>query len=475
MTLAAALAGCASTPTPGPELPSLAAPAQWQAPLPHSGKLTDLSRWWQDLGDPLLVDLIDAAQQASQSLASARARVVQARATMRQAQARLGPTLDATASAGRGVSQPRTPVASSVRGGLQASWEIDLFGANRLGSDAAQARADSAQALWHDARVLVAAEVASRYFNQRACVQQTRIARADALSRQETARLSDLSLKAGFTASATAALARAGAAEAQGRATRQAALCEVDVKALVALTGLAETALTTRLANAPDDLAQQAQLNVAEVPARILAQRPDIYGAERALLAASLDTGVAQALRYPRLSLSGAIGAMYYRAGGVDDTMATWSIGPLALSVPLFDGGQRDAALQAARARYDEALAGYQDKVRQAVRETEEALVSLQSTAARVADAQTAEAGYRDWLRATEARYQAGLASLVELEDARRTRLASADALVTLRLERIQAWIALYRAVGGGWAPSTGDDPMDTVAGPATADPRKKP
>jgi outer membrane protein, multidrug efflux system len=91
--------------------------------------------------------------------------------------------------------------------------------------------------------------------------------------------------------------------------------------------------------------------------------------------------------------------------------------------------------------------------VRQAVRETEEALVTLQSTAARVDDAQTAEAGYRDWLQATESRYRGGLASLVELEDARRTRLASADALVTLRRERIQAWIALYRAAGGGWHP----------------------
>ena len=114
----------------------------------------------------------------------------------------------------------------------------------------------------------------------------------------------------------------------------------------------------------------------------------------------------------------------------------------------------------AARARYDEALAIYQGKVRQAVRETEEALVSLQATAARVGDAQVAEAGYRDWLQATESRYKGGLASLVELEDARRTRLASADALVMLRLERISAWIALYRAAGGGWkALATNEQP----------------
>ncbi|MEO8544472.1 MAG: efflux transporter outer membrane subunit [Burkholderiaceae bacterium] len=458
MSLLVALAGCAGAPTSHPELASVATPAQWQAPLPHNGNLSDLARWWHDLGDPLLVDLIDAAQQASPTLASARARVSQARATLRQAQARLGPTLDASASASRGVTQPVTPVASTLQAGVQASWEIDLFGANRLNSDAAQARLDGAQALWHDARVLVAAEVANRYFSQRACTQQASIARADALSRRETARLSELSLKAGFTASATAALARASAADAQGRATRQATTCAIDIKALVALTGLDEVALNNRLSSAPQDLAASAHLTVASVPAQTLSQRPDLFGAQRALLAARLDTGVAQAQRYPQLRLSGSIGALHYRASGVDDGMATWLLGPLALSVPLFDGGQRDAAVQAARGRYEEALALYQDKVRQAVRETEEALVTLQSTAARVADAQIAEAGYRDWLQGTESRYQAGLASLVELEDARRTRLASADALVALRLERIQAWIALYRAAGGGWSPQADAD-----------------
>ncbi len=424
---------------------------QWQAPLPHHGQLTDLSRWWQDLGDPLLVDLITAAQQASPTLAGARARVSQSRAVLRQAQARLGPTLDGTASASRGVTQPVTPVASTLQAGVVASWEIDLFGANHMANDAAQARLDGAQAAWHDARVLVAAEVANRYFSQRACTQQTRIARADALSRQETARLSALSQQAGFTASATAALARASAADAQGRATRQQTLCTLDVKALVALTGLDEPALVRRLDGASAGLAAKTSLNVASVPAETLAQRPDLFAAQRDVLAASAETGAAQAQRYPQLRLSGSIGGLHYRASGADDGMATWSLGPVALSVPLFDGGQRAAAVTAAQARYDEALAIYQGKVRQAVRETEEALVALQSTAARADDAQTAEAGYRDWFLATEARYKGGLASLVELEDARRTRLVSANTTVGLQLERIQAWIALYRAVGGGW------------------------
>jgi outer membrane protein, multidrug efflux system len=449
------LAGCALPPTGRPaEPPAPAAPLQWQAPLAHNGAVSDLSRWWQSLGDPLLVELLDAAQQASPSLASARARVFQSRTTLALARAAQGPTLDGSASASRSDTQPASGPISTVQAGATASWEIDVFGANRLAHEAAQARLDSAQALWHDARVLVAAELASRYYSQRACEQQRRIAEADALSRRETARLADLTLKAGFTPSATAALARAAASDANGRALRQAAACAQDIKALVALTGLPEAALAQRLAQAPTDLAVDARLAVSALPADTLAQRPDIFAAQRDIVAAHADIGGAQSLRYPRLALSGSIGALHYTSGGSSSSMATWSIGPLALSVPLYDGGRLVAAVSAAQARYDEAVALYQGRVRQAVREVEQALVTLRSTQERVADASTAEAGYRAWQDGTEARYKAGLASLAELEDARRTRLAAADALVALRLERIQAWIDLYRAAGGGWTPS---------------------
>ncbi len=449
--VALSLAGCAIAPAPRAAPAALAPPSQWQAPLPHSGNVTDLTQWWQQLGDPLLVALLDAAQQASPSLASARSRVVQNRAALSQARAALGPTLDGSASVARANTQPVTLATTTLQAGVQAAWEIDLFGANRLASDAAQARLDSAKASWHDARVLVAAEVASRYFGQRACEQQRTIAQADAQSRAETARLSDLSLKAGFTASGTAALARAAASEASGRVNRQDAACTQTIKALVALTGLPEPGLRQRLAQAPLDLAPQAQMVVASVPADTLAQRPDVFAAERDIAAASADIGGAQAQRYPRLGLSGSIGALHYRAAGNGSDMATWSIGPLALSVPLFDGGRREANVTAAQARYDESIALYQARVRQAVREVEQALVALQSTSERAADAASAQAGYQSWLSATEARYQGGLASLVELEDARRLRLTAADALVALQLERIQAWIDLYRAAGGGW------------------------
>ena len=276
----------------------------------------------------------------------------------------------------------------------------------------------------------------------------------DAASRQETARLSALRTQAGFTAPATDALARASAAEARGRATRQSALCELDVKALVALSGLAEHDLRSKLAVAHVEPAQPATVLIAAVPAELLAQRPDVFSAGREVAAASADLGSAQAARYPRLGLSGSIGLAGARAGGSTFSLDTWSIGPLTLSLPLLDGGRRAANVEAAQARYDEAAALYRARVRQAVREVEEALVSLQGSEARQGDAQAALAGYRAAFTGTEALYRNGLASLLQLEDARRSLLAAEISSVSLQQERKSAGVALYRAMGGGWTPA---------------------
>ena len=140
-------------------------------------------------------------------------------------------------------------------------------------------------------------------------------------------------------------------------------------------------------------------------------------------------------------------------------------IGALALTLPLFDGGRRAADVDAAQARYEEAAALYRARVRQAVREVEEALGTLQSTAEREGDAQTAVTGYRASFTGTDARYRNGLASLVELEDARRTQLGAETALATLQRERRSAWVALYRAMGGGWTPAM----AGPEAGPSTS------
>lgn len=460
-------------------------PAQWHAPLPHGGSLASLAGWWRQLDDPLLVELIAAAEAASPNVASAAARVAEARSTRIAAGAALLPNLDGTLSASRGVSGSSlgsgasgassgsggatalAPV-TTLQAGLQSQWEIDLFGRLRADRDAARNRQESADAKWHDARVAVAAETANAYFAERACQQQLRVSESDARSRSETARLTDLSARAGFTAPADAALARASASDASGRLTQQRALCAVQRKALVALSGIDETTLEQKLAASPAQRPLPAVGGIASVPAQAISQRPDVYSAELGVAAASADVGAAEAARYPRLSLSGSIGRLQIRTSGFRESLDTWTIGPVALTVPLFDGGTRAANAEAAKARYTEAVSLYRANVRQAVREVEEALVNLDSTNARATDADTAVQNYQASFDATQARYQSGLASLFELEDSRRTLFAAQTARVSLQRERTEAWVALYRSMGGGWArpesPSMTSNPTAKVA-----------
>lgn len=436
-----------------------ATPPAWQAPLPHQGSLTDLSRWWQQFDDPLLSRLIDAAQAAAPTIASAAARIEQARATGVAAGAALLPSLDASASISRGRADLSLPLATSRSVGLQTAWEADLFGGNRAAREAALARFDGAAADWHAARISVAAEVASDYIALRACEAQVVQNEIDATSRGETSRLTALAARAGFQPPSNTVLAQASAAQARATLTQQRAQCDLQVKALVALTAIDEPTLRQQLAARTAQLPQPAQIDVASVPAQALAQRPDVYSAAHELLAAGAEVDQAQAARLPRILLTGSIAAsrVSTSAGTLDGQ--AWSVGPVTVTLPLFDGGTRRAQVDAARARYAQARVAYRAQLRTAVREVEEALVSLHSTAGREADVRAAAEGYAQTLGATEARYRGGMGSLFELEEARRSAVLAQSTQIELQRERVAAWIVLYRSLGGGWTAAATDAP----------------
>lgn len=441
------------------EASTINAPSAWQTPLPHGGSTATMAQWWTQWGDTTLIELIDAAQKQSATLAAARSRITQARATLTSTQASALPSLNANAQGQRGVASPGAPVASSASAGLQASWEIDLFGGARANSSAAQERLGIAQLGWHEARVAVAAEMATLYYSLRYCESATAVTKTDAASRSENARLAELTAKAGLNAPANAALARASAADGANSVRSAQAQCDVLVKSIVALSATPEAELRQKLqqnmAAAQAFTAQTAMFFVASLPASVLQQRPDIAAAQRAVAAASADAYAANTKRLPMLSLTGSIGNASVRQMGMSTNGSTWSLGPIALTLPLLDGGRNRANTEAAVAAYDEAVVALAAKARNAVREVEEALVNLDSTAQRRADAQAAAKGYQASLDAAQARYKAGLSSLIELEDARRTALLAQQNTLSLERDRMAAWINLYRAAGGGWTPDT--------------------
>lgn len=446
------------------------APSQWIEPLPstqpHNGNITNLKDWWQQFKDPVLVELIDEAQKVSPDIATAKARVVAAQSAVISAKAQLLPAVNAETSISRsksGTAFPTNngntvfPISTTDSIGVNASWELDVWGKNKATKNEEEAKLVANTALWHDARVIVAAQTATQYTNFRLCEKLDMVAKKNADSSSETARLSDLSAKAGFLAPANASQSLAQAAEAANLQKKQSLQCTLAIKSLVAITAIPEALLVEKLAKNSGKIPTPKDIEITEMPANMLAQRPDVLNAERNVAAASFEITANEAQRYPRLSLAGDIALSYdsfshsyvKKKSSLDGL--TWSIGPLAVSLPIFDGGTRAANIQAAKAQYESAKVTYESVARNAVREVEEALATLNSTSRRVEDAINASKGFKISLEATEARNKANLANLFELEEARRASLQAENNLHSLENDRVLAWISLYRAMGGGW------------------------
>ena len=473
LPLAAALllAACGSLPDRSSiERAAAAVPIAWNAPLPHAGSRAELARWWDRFDDPQVARLVAAADAASPNVAAAFSRIENARSARAAAGAALLPALDGGLQASRGRQDLTFPAGTQIGASLSASWELDVFGGNRAGRAAAEQRLAGSEASWHDARVAVAAETANTYVQLRSCEARLAQARLDSESRGETSRLTGLATDAGFESRANAALARASAAQARLLVAQQAQSCSELLKGLVALTGIAEAALRIDLAPATARVPEPGSVAVETVPAVALAQRPDVIAAAREVEASSADIARADADRLPRVTLGGSVGRSRYESSGFTLDGTVWSIGPLSVSLPVFDAGARRAEAVAARARYDAAVAAYAGTLRGAVREVENALVALQTAIDRDADARTAAVDFEAAVRAVDASYRSGLGSLFDLEDARRNALSAQNALIDLRRDRSAAWIALYRSLGGGWT-APADTTLLSGAAPAAGTP----
>ena len=435
-------------------------PISWQATLPHDGNISNLANWWQQFNDPLLTQLIESAQNVSSDIASAKARIVEAQTAVIVDSAESQPNLTLDGSATRSQQGLLFPPSTNIGVGLNAKWELDVWGKAAAARSSEEAQLTGKKALWHDARIIVAAETARQYVNYRLCENLIIVAKNNAESTSETARLSNLTAKAGFLAPASASQAEAQAADAANLLKKQQLQCVLMVKALVALTAMPEPDLQSALDKTSGVMPNPAGIQVDTVPAKNLAQRPDVLNAERNVAAASFEIESVKKERYPTLSLAGNIGWGYDTStNGIvpgkkrkASDGITWSIGPVAISMPIFDAGVRRANINQARAQYTAAKSVYESVARNAVREVEEALTTLNSTALRLEDVTTANDGFKASFDATDTRFKANLANLFELEEARRAYLQAQNNVLALENERVLAWISLYRAIGGGWA-----------------------
>jgi multidrug efflux system outer membrane protein len=446
--VAALLGGCAVVGPPY-QPPQGQWPSAWQTVLPHGGSVDQLADWWGGFDDPAVVQLIRWAEVDSPTIAKAAANIEAARATLASRNAQGKPSVTAGVSAGRSrqLLGNSASVDTTLSGSLDSSWEIDLFGKLRRGRQAAQARIEARLADWHEARISVAAEIADTYVQYRACRMIESGYADDVASQRDTLRITGVSALAGLSARADLDLASAAEASAESTWVAEQATCESLVKALVALTGTEEDRLRPLIDRPSKALPTPQAFAVASLPSDLLRQRPDVASSERELAASSAEIGQADADRYPSFSLGGSISVS---ASPGTSPLTTWSFGP-SLSVPAFDGGARRAAVDSARAVYNSSLASYRSTVRDAVREVEQALVALQGASIRSGAARQAAGSYRRYVAATEVNWRAGGTSLLALEEARRSATVAETTLVTLERDQVRDWIALYKALGGGW------------------------
>lgn len=442
----------------------LGAPAAWRATLPHEGSVTALLEWWKNFEDPALLPLVMAAERNSPTLANALARVREARASVALNRASLWPTLTGTGSITRGkniakatgTSDGTANHAAVYAGSADASWELDLFGGKRRASQAARARFESADADWHDARVTLAAEVADTCMTARQYQNFVRLYEQELTSRRTSEQLVGRKIDEGLAPPTDALAMAASTAEAADRLESQRGLLAQTCNQLVMLTGLSYGQIEQILGQ-PGPIPRANTSVALEMPAKAISQRPDVRSTESLLVAASSEIGVAIADALPSLSLAGSIGINSTRANGTSFDLRTWSFGP-ALNIPVFRAGANAARIEAARARYDQALATYRSSVLNSVREIEDALVRIDTAGRRLKHAQQAAESHAAYFVATERSYQEGRSSLLELETARRQSHAAHESLLSVELEQAHAAIALYKSLGGGWsgAPKAG-------------------
>lgn len=458
-----ALSGCTVAPPAAP-MATIDIPPTWAADVPtRTGGDTSLAQWWQNFDDPLLSDLVARALQANTSVKSAQAALRQARAQRDVSAAALKPALGGTATARRDLSAGNV-TGNTFQAGFDASWELDIFGANRSALDASEANARASAASLGDVQVSVAAEVALAYITLRSAQTRLAIARSNLASQLETLQIAQWRRQAGLATSLETEQARTAAEQTRAVLPVLQTTIEQARHALAVLTGQPPAALATVLAD--EGPVPQADGKLAlSIPAETLRQRADVRAAEWQVSAAVARVAQADAARLPNFQLGGSLGVYGRTLGALSSGSA--AIGALLanVSVPLFDGGALVAQVDVQQGVLDQARVVYQAAVLTALKDVEDALVALRGNRERLqALQQAAEAAGLAALLAQN-RYSSGLVDFQTVLDTQRTQLVTQESVASASADLGADHVRLYKALGGGWRPdgatpaSRADDP----------------
>ena len=472
------LAGCAVGPdyvAPESDVPDI-----WHVQLTEGlaeGE-ADLQTWWTVLNDPLLESLIDRGIAGNLDLMQAVARIDEARAQRGVARGELFPSTDGIGSYRRDrlseETHPTIPGRSRTDNfysvGLDASWELDVFGRIRRSVEAATADLQAAVEDYRDVLVILSATIAANYVDVRTFQERIQYARSNAKRQRSSLRLTTDRNRAGLAPDLDVRQAELNLATTESVIPAFESQLAQAVHRLGVLLGMYPSALYGELEE-PKPIPRPPERILVGVPADLMRQRPDIRRAERVLAGETARIGVATADLYPRFFLLGSFTVDALTVGSLGTAAArSWSVGP-SLRWNIFSGGRVRSNIKAQDARTVQALLGYESTVLTALEETENFLVAY------AREAERREALIRSVVAARESvglvltLYRTGLTDFQNVLDMERSLFDQEDQLAASEGQVTQNLIGVYRALGGGWAPPADDEGATGSAGGASAVP----
>ncbi len=446
--------------------PVMAAPAQfkaaqgWRQATPSDS----LARgaWWELYGDAQLNGLVEKLNSSNQTVAQYEAQYRQAKALVRGSRGAFFPTLDLTTSKNRssqGTGSSSSSLSSSSSGirdtynaQLGVSWEADIWGKLRRGLEADTASAQASLGDLAAMQLSLQSELVQNYLQLRVIDEQKRLLEATVDAYQRSLTLTQNQYRAGISGR-----------DAVAQAQTQLKSTQADLIDLMWQRAQFENAIAVLMGQAPADFNLAASTSIPALPAipvglpsQLLERRPDIAAAERSVMAANANIGIAKAAYYPdlTLSLSGGYSSSTF-ANWISLPNRFWSVGP-QLAMTLFDGGQRSAEVDRTEAVYDQTVAQYRQTVLNGFQEVENYLVQLKVYEEEAGVRAEALAAARDSLRLTSNQYKAGLIGYLDVVNVQTTALSNERSVLTLLQSRLIASVQLIAALGGGWDSDSG-------------------
>ncbi len=417
-----------------------------------------LARWWEGLNDPTLTALVDDALAHSPTIDQARARIDQAQAQATQQRAAQLPSLSTNATylnarvPGIGGEGGATD-ASVYNVGLNASWELDLFGGGRRRLEQSRATIDARIADLADTQVSLSAQVAQAYVSLRDVQARIALNRQAAQLQERQVALTRQRYDGGTTSLLDVERLRNQLENTQAQAVPLGAQRDAYLNQLAVLTGRTPGALDQTLATVVPVPLPPAQVPVGD-PAGLIARRPDVRSAERQLAASTAAIGVSKARELPGIRFLGLLGLGGASPGDVFDPGKLVTLAAPMLSWSLLDFGKARGATREVEAGAALGEAQYRQTVLAALEDAETALSRFANTRVQLGQLAIAEETAGRAVRLNAQRVGAGTSSAIDQLDIERQRVNAAIAVAQARAQLTNAYIAVQKALGLGWSES---------------------